>query len=243
MKMSQKALEYILLLLIVAIAFCAYRFGYKNFKDKADAVRAENKQIQARIDELNAKLAMQETYEKGIVDYAKEVKDVLKKYGPGNQPEKSIMFVRELEDASLMTIPNISFNPDENIFASTATDENGSPRIQVYNSQLALTYSATYDGLKAAFDFINQYPERMNVRAFNVAGNQESGALAGSLVINLFSAKDEDHVYESPYVGAIDLGTENIFGMGNVFPTVEGMEGAEEGEGAGAAEGAEGTAE
>ena len=44
MKLSQKHIQYILLLLIVVIGVCAYQFGYVKYIEKANAVKEENKQ-------------------------------------------------------------------------------------------------------------------------------------------------------------------------------------------------------
>lgn len=239
MKVSQKALEYILLLLIVAIAFCAYQFGYKHFKDKADAVKKENKSIEARIQQLNDKLALQPEYEKGIEDSAKTIDEVVAKYGSGNSPEKSLIFIRDLETAAGMSISSVSFSGDSNIFTSTATDaETGEPAITADTTTLGVTYSTTYEGLKACMDYINAYPERMNVSNFTSVFNQETGGLSGSMVMNLYSVLTGDREYVEPVIGGIEIGTDNIFGTvdleGMIAELGEALEGA--GEAAPAAE-------
>ncbi|MCR5685588.1 MAG: hypothetical protein K6G81_09255 [Lachnospiraceae bacterium] len=212
MQITQKHIQYILLILIVAIGFCAYQFGYVKYMEKAKAIKAEADGIQARINELNEKESHREEWTAVVEQSDNEIRKILAKYGSGNTPEKSIMFIRKLEDAAEMTIPNLSFNSDSSIFVSSDADEEGNPKVTMNTTSLGIAFSTTYDGLKKCMDYINTYYERMNVANFTANYNQESGQISGNMIINLYSVQDADHKYEEPTVAGIDLGTENIFG-------------------------------
>ena len=216
MRINQKHIQYILLLLIVVIAVCAYQFGYVKYIEKANSVKNENKDIETRINTLNEKEAHRQEWSDGIVQSDAEIRKILAKYGPGNTPEKSIMFIKSLEEAAGMKIPNISFAQDSTMFVSSDTDENGKPKVELDTSYLTINYQTTYDGLKACMNYINNYPERMNVNNFSAGYDKETGLLTGSMVINLFGVKDADHIYEDPYIGGIELGLDNIFGTMDV---------------------------
>ncbi len=217
MKISQKHIQYILLLLIVVIAVCAYQFGYVKYIEKANAVKDENKTIEARINELNEKESHRTEWTDAIAQSEKDIKTILAKYGPGNSPEKSIIFVRNLEESAGIQVSNISFNTDSPIFVSSDTDESGNPKVEMDTTYIGLSYATTYDGLKKCMDYINTHPERMNVANFTANFDQETGQLAGNMIINLFSVKDEDHKYQAPVVSGVELGTENIFGTIDLF--------------------------
>ncbi len=214
MKISQKHIQYVLLFLIVVIAFCAYQFGYVGFIEKADAVKAANKSIEARINELNEKETHRAEWEEAVTKSDTDIKDILAKYGPGNTPEKSILFVKALEENAGMQVSSISFNPESSIYVSEEIDENGNPVVEFDSSYISINYKTSYDGLKKCMDFINGYKERMNVNGFTASPDQESGQINGNMVINLFGVKDANHNYEEPVVAGIQLGTENIFGSG-----------------------------
>ncbi len=220
MKINQKYIQYILLLLIVVIGFCAYQFGYVKFIEKANQVKTENKAIEARINELNDKEQYRSEWTDAITKSDDEIKQILAKYGPGNTPEKSIIFARDLETNSPMQISNISFNPDVPIFVSEDTDENGNPKVEIDSTYISIDYATTYDGLKNCMDFINNYKERINVNGFTTSVNQETGQLAGNMIISMYSVKDADHIYKDPVVPNISIGTENIFGSGYEIPPV-----------------------
>ena len=226
MKISQKHVQYLLLLLIVLIAGGAYYFGYLGFIEKAESIKKSNIAVEARINELTEKEKNREEWNAGIARVDGDIKDVLAKYGPGNTPEKSIMFVRSLEEAADMRISNVSFNPDSSIFVSSDYDENGNPKVEMDTTFISINYATTYDGLKACMKYINEYKERMNVSGFTASPNPETGEIGGNMVINLFSVKDADHVYEAPAVSGISLGTDNIFGSG--FGTISSDTGADD---------------
>ncbi len=212
MKITQKHIQYILLLLIVAIAFSAYYFGYLGYIDKANKIRQSNKTIEARIGELTEKESHRDEWNEGIVSSDKAIKETLAKYGPGNTPEKSIMFIKGLEEETGMYVPSIAFSNDSVIYSSNEVDENGNPILEMSSSLLTINYSATYDGLKQVMDYINNYTERMNVSGFSASYNQENGQLAGNMVINLFGVKDKDHQYTDPVIYGVETGIDNIFG-------------------------------
>ncbi len=215
MKINQKHIQYILLLLIVVIAFCAYQFGYVGFIEKANKVKTENKTIESRINELNEKESHRSEWTEGIEKSYTDIEEVLAKYGPGNTPEKSILFAKSLEKAADMTISSISFSPTSQIFASSSYDENGDPKISMSATSLAINYATSYEGLKKCMDYINSYPERMNVSSFSATSSQETGQVIGNMLINLFGVHDDKHEYKEPSVGGIDLGVDCIFGTLN----------------------------
>ena len=212
MTLSKSNIQYTLILLILAIAFCAYEFGYIKYIEKAAQVKVENENIEAEIAALQEKETHREEWESALASSKDEIKAVLAKYGPGNTPEKNILFIKQLEKAADMKIPSVSFSDETTIFASGDTDESGRSRVEMCSSTLSFGYTTTYKGLKDCMDFINGYSERMNVNGFSVSADGETGGVSGSMVINLYSIKDEDHIYEDPFISGVNLGTKNIFG-------------------------------
>ena len=219
MKLTQKHIQYILLLLIVVIGFCAYQFGYVGFVEKADSIKQSNKAIEARIDELNEKENHRAEWSESISKCDDDISQLLAKYGPGNTAEKSILFIKSLEENVDLQVPSLAFNPDSVLFVSEDLDENGNPKVELNSTSLAISYVTTYDGLKKCIDYINNYQERMNVNGFTASYNQENGLLGGNMVINLYGVKDENHVYSDPALPGIGIGVDNLFGNMDVQTT------------------------
>ena len=103
MKISQKTVQYILLLLIVIISVCAYQFGYVKFIEKANAGKKQNNVITDRINVLTEKETHRDEWNEIISQSENDIKSILSKYGPGNTVEKSIMFITKLEEAAQLT--------------------------------------------------------------------------------------------------------------------------------------------
>lgn len=189
----------------------AYKFFYSEDVEKANQVQTEIDQLQVRINELNEKNANRTRYESGITESDDIIKTVLTLYGPGNTPEKTIMLVVDMCNMIGIEVPSLSFMDDSRVYASEAVDENGEPKIQIFKSGMALNVNGGYTQVKKLMDYINSYPERMNVENFTESFDANSGRLTLSMNVNMYSVKDENHVYEAPVVEDIEIGTTNIF--------------------------------
>ena len=217
----------VIALLLVA---ASYKFFYTADVEKADQLQSEINTLEVRKNELNEKVANRTRYESGITDSEDIIKTVLSLYGPGNTPEKTIMLVVDMCQKLGVEIPSVSFADNSLIYSSETLNENGEPEIKIYKSGMAMNLTAGYTQLKKFMDYINTYPERMNVENFSASYDAGTGKLGLSLNVNMYSVEDKDHEYVAPVVEDIEIGTSNIF---RTFEkpveeeTVEGAEGTE----------------
>ncbi|MBP1756658.1 MAG: hypothetical protein H6Q59_3056 [Firmicutes bacterium] len=211
-KMTQNQIQLLVILCMVVIVAVAYRFGYMRFDSQAKTIMLENQQLQVRLAELQQKEAQRTLYETDFADAKTQLDTIYSRYGTGISPEKSILFVNTLEQETGVEINNLSFAPETVIYSSTKLGEDGMPEVTLYNSQLSIDFTVSYDGLKACMDYINRYPERMNVESFNAVYDQETGLLKGAMIINQYSLVRKGTVSENPVVSDTPVGTDNIFG-------------------------------
>ena len=203
----------LLILVLIAVVFLAgYRFGYQPLKQKTDEVNAESEDFEAKIKILDAKIAREKEYDEGLVNFENEAWKILDQYGGGNTPEKSIMMLVKLAEEAGMEIASVSFGSDSNIYYSSSLKTEGSEGVYMYKQPLTFSYQVSYEGLKRAMDFINNYKERMNVESVAASYDMLTGQLSGSMSLNLFSVIGGHAKYEAPTTGVKDIGTENIFG-------------------------------
>ena len=198
-------------IVIILILGLGYKFGYAPNVEEAENIENSNKSLIARKEELNNKIANKSMYVEGIDNSKKMIESILKKYGPGNTPEKTIMMVVDLCEKTGVSIDSVTFNEDEPIYVSAAIGENEQPLYTIKKSQTNVAIKGGYTEIKKFFDYINCYEERMNVENFNLSYNLESGIIMAGATINLYSAEDENHTYVAPTVEGIDIGTSNIF--------------------------------
>lgn len=209
----------------VLIVAAAYKFFYTEDVAKAEQVQSDINTLQTRMAELNEKSANRPMYEAGITDSKDIIKTVLALYGPGNTPEKTIMLVVDMCNRIGIKVPSVSFMDDSRVFASESQNENGEPEVQIFRSGMALSLNGGYTQIKKLMDYINSYPERMNVENFTESFDANSGRLNLTMNVNMYSVADEDHVYVAPVIENIEIGNTNIF---RTYETTA-EEGSEEG--------------
>ncbi|MBR5178200.1 MAG: hypothetical protein IKW90_05315 [Lachnospiraceae bacterium] len=193
------------------LVFVSYQFLYKPNAEKAETIENENRSLQERLNELNTKMASRSLYQEKI-DLAEDMcESIFEKYGPGITPEKTIKTVIDLCHKVGCTIDSISFSDATVIYVSEEKDENEVPKRQLITSPSNITIESGYTQLKKIVDFINGYPERMNIESFNVSYNQQNGRLRTVMTINLYAVLDENHVYVDPVFEDIELGIGNVF--------------------------------
>jgi len=213
----------LMLVLVVLMAFVGYKFLCKPLLEERDSLREENFKLNTRLIELMNKAIEADTYTEAIAKSKEQITAVLAKYSAGNTPEKSIVFVNELESEIGIEIPNVSFsmptvltNVQMPMVNESGAESNNNYSIAYYNvsllgETLSMGYSCTYDELKAMVNYINEYPERMNIQSITVSYNAETSELSGSMVMNLYAVTGTDKVYEEPKVKDIRIGETNIF--------------------------------
>lgn len=215
-KATEKQKQLLIVLLMVMVLFAAYQFGYRHFSDKAQELQTENEQLQSDINLLRAKVQNEEMYQTFTAANKESIKEIIAKFGPGVTPEKSILFFIALCEQADMEISAISFG-EPGLFYSAAnlSGEDGQP-MQAYRTSFGITYTATYEGLKQCIDYINQYPERMNITMLTAAYNSNTAGLSGTMSIDWYSLTGTGKEYTFPELEQIDLGNDNIFRSGNM---------------------------
>lgn len=220
-KMGKEIQKFLLMLaLVVLLAVVAVIYLYKPLLEERNAMVQENVDLNTRWIELQNMSRDKERYKAGINASRTEVSEVLNRYGVGNTPEKSIMLVKRMEEEVGVKIPNVSFS-NPSVLTSVEMPmiqdtEDGAYDIQyttvdLLTETLTMTYNCTYEQLKKLVDFINAYPERMNIASISVSYDSETSNLSGSLVLNLFAVTGTDRVYTEPAIDDIRLGEDNIF--------------------------------
>lgn len=220
-KMGNEIQKFLLMLVLVVImAVVAVMYVYLPLVEDKNAMVEENVALNTRWIELQNMARDTEVFKEGIAASRTEISKVLSRYGAGNTPEKSIMLVTRMESEVGMKIPSVSFSTPSTLTSVEIPMihdmEDGLYNITYSNvnlltETLTLSYNCTYQQLKTMVDFVNAYPERMNIKSISVAYDSETGNLSGSLVLNLFAVTGTDKVYEEPAIEDIRLGEENIF--------------------------------
>ncbi|MGN1083670.1 MAG: hypothetical protein ACI4QX_01585 [Lachnospiraceae bacterium] len=210
----------LMLVLVVLMALVALNYLYRPLAEERKALQEENYNLNVRLIELTNMAIEEGNYKDGINKSRAALSEVLNRYSAGNTPEKSIVLVNRMEAELGMKIPNVSFSTPSTLTSvkMPVVKDTGeeSYSIEYYDvnlltETLSMNYSCSYDQLKKMVDFVNAYPERMNIESISVSYDSETSELTGNLVLNLYAVTGTDKVYTEPKVENIRLGEDNIF--------------------------------
>lgn len=106
-----------LLILLLAIVMVAgvWRFVYTPLSEKSEQLELEIEELQTQVDNLRSLNEQKEMFIERTAAFDKETSAIVNKYGPGNTPEKIIMFLVDLSKKTNMTIPSVSFGQETNV--------------------------------------------------------------------------------------------------------------------------------
>jgi len=220
-KESDIKLFFLIFALIIVAIIAAYSYLYKPLMEEKDALLVENHGLETRLIELrNLATDKEETFKEGIVESRNSMQELMDKYSAGNTPEKSIMMVNKMEGDLGLRFPNLSFSKPITVnsvkMPMILEGETGAYSIGYYDvsllkETLGTSYSCTYEQLKQLIDFVNSYPERMNISSISMAYNSETGGLMGDMTLNLYAVTGTDKKYVEPVISDLSMGETNIF--------------------------------
>lgn len=210
----------LMLVLVVLMAFVAVNYLYRPLIEEKKQLRQENYELNVRLIELT-NMGVNEPFYKDEINKSREsMSKVLGRYSAGNTPEKSIKLISDMEEILQMKIPNVTFS-SPNVLTSVKMPvvrdaEDGSYSIGYYDvsllqETLSANYTCDYSQLKSLVDYVNAYPERMNIESIAVNYDSETDKLGGNIVFNLYTVTGTDRQYTEPEISNIRLGEENIF--------------------------------
>lgn len=220
-KGSNVKIFFLVFVLVIMVAVVSYVYLYRPLAEKRDTLLKENHELNVRLIELqNLAIEKEDEYMAKIKESKNTIQKLLNNYSAGNTPEKSIMMVNTMENEVGIRLPNISFSQPNVVTAVTmpmvVDGEDGSYGITYYDvsllqESLTMGYSCTYEQMKKLIDFINVYPERMNIESMTMAYDSETGGLKGNVSLNLFAVTGTGKEYVAPDISGLSLGESNIF--------------------------------
>lgn len=213
---------FLVLVLVVVAAVLAYFYLYMPMTEKRNTLLTENHELDERLINLKNMAVDEDVFKLGINESSKSIKQVMNHYSAGNTPEKSIMMIDSLEQKIGISLPNLTFA--QPTLLSTVTmpmvseTADGSYAIEYYDvglwkETLSTNYVCSYEQLKKMIDYINAYPERMNIDSISISYDSETNGLKGNLTLNMFAVTGTGKEYNPPVIDDLSMGTDSIFGQ------------------------------
>ena len=222
MKLSKRDIGILLGLLGIILAVASYALVFNPMKLENETLKTEL----AALKDKEAKLVDLENnfdYYQEQIDVCKEKSAEIEARFPAEvKPENEIMYAVELEDGLEVEFSTLNYGTPLEI----VTDGEKAERY-AYCTSLSANYRATYKGLKDVILYTADQADRMVVDTVTASFDGTTGNLVGSMTINMYTVAGTERMYEKPYVPAMNMGIENIFGTIEI-PTGENAAGSEE---------------
>lgn len=219
-KGSDLKVFFVVFVLVILAAVLAYFYLYMPKVEERDALLRENYELESRLIELKNMAVDEDVFVKGINDSRDSIQQVLNNYSAGNTPEKSIMMINSLEKQIGIKLPNLSFSEPRTVttveMPMVSQNEEGKYvtsyyKVSLLQENLTTSYECDYEQLKKLIDFVNDYPERMNIESITMAYDSTTGGLKGNLVLNLYAVTGTGKEYTAPDISGLSMGVGNIF--------------------------------
>lgn len=207
MRISNRDKGLLLGFLGVLIAVACYWFVYDPATLRHQELEAELAKLKAHEAELQELVDNYDFYEEQIVVLTQRRDELVERFPAEVKPENEIMYAVELED--LLEVQFSALNYGAPIEIVPATNNAG---LYAYNTPLVGNYTATYQGLKDIILHTAEQNDRMVVDSVTAAYDGITGNLIGNVTINMYAVSGTEKIYQAPYVPAMNMGIDNIFG-------------------------------
>jgi len=212
---------FLVFILVIIAAVLAYIYLFMPLVEKRNTLLTENHEMDERLINLRNMAVDEDIFKMGINESSKSIKKLMNHYSAGNTPEKTIMMVDSMEKKVGIRLPNLTFSQPTlvtTVKMPMVTENETGYAIEYYDvnlmqETLSTNYACTYEQLKKMIDYINAYPERMNIEAITIAYDTETNGLKGNITMNLFAVTGTGKEYTAPDISGLSMGTGNIFGQ------------------------------
>lgn len=207
MKLSKRDIGLLLGLLGLVIAVASYALVFNPMKLKNQELETELTALKDKEAKLT-ELVDDFDYYKEQIEVCKEKSAEIETRFPSDvKPENEVMYAVELEDELEVEFSTLNYGTPLEI----VTDGQKADRF-AYCTSLSANYRATYKGLKDVILYTADQADRMVVDTVTASYDGTTGNLVGSITINMYTVAGTERVYEKPYVPAMNVGIDNIFG-------------------------------
>lgn len=207
MKLSNRDKGLLLGLLGFVLAVASYVLVFNPMTLKNEEAQAELAKLQQREAALVELEQNMDHYKQEIVSYNNQIDKLEARFPSEIKPETEIMYAVELEDNLDVEFSTLNYGTPIEIVAAS---ENAG--LVALCTPLSGNYQATYRGLKDVIIHTAAQDDRMVVDTVTASYDGTTGNLVGTMTINMYTVSGTEKMYEAPYVPAMNMGVENIFG-------------------------------
>lgn len=239
MKLKKSDVNILIMLLGILIPVGVYFFIYNSYTEKTAAMNASNEVLQSEVDYLQDLADHKQQYIDDTAAMQIQIEEIKTHFPAAYKPEDDILYIINVENSYDAEVPTISMGTTSMIEVEapvTETVDEGSPEVAVegegeeavandtvevatpqiclYQTPINVSMQSSYRSLKDIITYINTDSERKSIESLSVVFDTETGKLSSSMAFNAYSLTGTEKEYNTPNVGGVFYGTNDIFNTG-----------------------------
>ena len=216
MKIAKRDLKLLLVLAGLLVFLLAYMLVFNPLQDKIAEVEAENAQLSAEVQDLEAKYLRMGEYEEGIKNSREYVKETLKNF-PGDVKEEDILsYLLTMESRQGIRMESVTFNKPELLqqfdMMTMKDGQDVATPAAAYRANTVMTGTLTYPQAKNVINYLYDTEKQTTLNNMTLTYNAETGKLAGSFQFYKYFINWDGAEYIPERVPVVDIGLKDLFG-------------------------------
>lgn len=216
MKIAKRDLKLLLILAGLLVFLLLYLLVFNPLQTKISDVKAENAQLSAQVEDLEAKYLRMAEYEEGIKASREYVKETLKSF-PGDVKEEDILsYLLTMESRQGIRMESVTFIKPELVQQLNLMTQVDGQDVAVpagaYRANTVMTGALNYPQVKNVINYLYESDKQTTLDNVTLTYNAETGKLAGSFELSKYFINFDGAEYVPERVPAVDIGLKDLFG-------------------------------
>lgn len=220
MKIAKRDLKLLLILAGLLVFLLLYMLVFNPLQTKISDVKAENAQLSAQVEDLEAKYLRMAEYEEGIKASREYVKETLKSF-PGDVKEEDILsYLLTMESRQGIRMQSVTFNDPVLVQQFDLMDQVDGQDVAIpagaYRASTVMTGTMNYPQAKNVINYFYNSDKQTTLETATLTYNAESGKLTGTFELAKYFISFDGADYVPERVPVVDIGLKDLFGTTSV---------------------------
>ena len=216
MKIAKRDLKLLLILAGLLVFLLMYLLVFNPLQTKISDVKAENAQLSAQVEDLEAKYLRMAEYEEGIKASREYVNETLKSF-PGDVKEEDILsYLLTMESRQGIRMESVTFNKPELVQQFDMMIQKDGQDVAIpagaYRANTVMTGTLDYPQAKNVINYLYASDKQTTLNNVTLTYNAETGKLAGSFQLDKYFINWDGAEYVPERVPVVDIGLKDLFG-------------------------------
>lgn len=215
MKISDRDLKLIMIVLILCVLVLPYLFIARPKKEQIATLKADTESKQTELEELNALYDQMETYQAKIAEMTAQTDAIIGKYAQGLRQENLMMLLREGEllDPRVRVIAGEFSEYEDEVIYEGELDENGQlvGNITARKTESKIKYEGDYYKVKDLINFFNNHSDLMRINSLEMKFNEETGLVEGEFYLRQYAMIGDGRTLAPAKIPEMEHGNDAAF--------------------------------